>query len=798
MISDDVASYKRRLQKEKDALAKEGKGFRNIAFALTLVSMTMALSFIPFFPQPLPILVALLVAFLVSVNPAVGMPLGAISVVLGLLYQLSLVDFIGMLGIMEVRVLFISLLVFFFVALPLRFRSYEDSIGINLGIIAAMMLFFDATFFMAIPLLLTVGILFKKTQSGLAVSYYVLISVPLMILQYFQHILTIARVDFWNNPTAIPPIYTSLSGVFRNMQDSMGQFRLFDVSISLGKIPWNVVEPTPGLVHTVSQAVTQYTDSFPGIIFFIAIVAGLVWAISLILPSIVKKSNMTHAEKIFPALAAAGVTALFFLFMTNLQHIFAFSTKITSAEMVLGILTSMAFAVPAAILNFAPKKKAAVEKNSQIILVKAGDLMTRLQAFEDLLNKVKQRVPVDVNSPETKMLMIKDKLNDIITKTASRKFKVNETYNKIKELDTTLAEGINSLPPELDVLLEQYQLSLNYSYTNWTKKLKEIGYEYKNPLQIEFQKDQPPEARIEYIRKVLDASRISANEVCELANKVYGVIRNMFDPTLPEESRAVSYSKQRLSENVAPWIACDALIIAIKNWAKQYSVEISKSIASLQESLGFIIALNVQNKTLQAVLGERYQTVVEEIKKAQDLKLSLEQNTVRILNITVLSDSLELSLQIAAGILATLHNELKDKEESIESLKPLEAGFWEKNVTLREQTASAVEKISNPKSYNLRQMMQNLPQALTFIDPCLWTIDQYYVKNELLLNYPIAKSAIEELLKKKKSVTVQDLPFEASDAEEYLKLFFGERSRDFTFDEENLVLERKRQPKSLG
>jgi hypothetical protein len=205
-----VSSYKRRVQKEKEELAKEGKGLRNIAFFLTLVSMMLALSFIPFFPQPLPIVISVLVAFLVYINPAIGMSLGSIPIVIGLLYHLSTVDFIAMLGNTEIRVLFICLLVFFFVALPIRFRRYEDAIGINLGIIAATLLFFNSTYFIAIPLLLTVAILFKKTQAGLAVSYYVLISVPLMILQYFEHILTVARVDFWNDASAVPPIYVSL------------------------------------------------------------------------------------------------------------------------------------------------------------------------------------------------------------------------------------------------------------------------------------------------------------------------------------------------------------------------------------------------------------------------------------------------------------------------------------------------------------------------------------------------------------------------------------------------------------
>ncbi len=786
-----VASYNRRVQKEKDELAKEGNGLRNIAFFLTLVSMMLALSFIPLFPQPVPILVAVLIAFIVYMNPAAGMALGSIPIVLGILFQLSTVDFIGMMGPMIIRVLFISLLVFFFVALPIRFRRYEDAIGINLGIIAATLLFFNATYFMALPLLLTIAILFKRTQSGLAFSYYVLISVPLMIMQYFQHILTIARVDFWNDPSAVPSIYTSLSPVFGHMQNGMFQFRLFDVSETLGKILWNVVEPSPNMLHTAGQAINQYLDSFPGMILFIAMVAGLVWAVSLILPSLVKISSVMQAETLFPALTAAGVTALFFLFMTALQIPLAFSAQLNSTGMIIGVLSSLLFAVPATMLNFAPKKKAEIEKNSQLILVKAGDLMKKLSTFEALLEKVKASIPVDVSSPETKMGIIKDKLSDMLAKAEGRKYKVPETYEKIKELDKDLADAIMSLQPELSLILEHYQLNLNYAYANWMKKLREIGYEVKNPVQINFEKDQLPEVRVEYISSVLAASKLLANEVCQLAEQVYDVIKSMYDPTLPAESRTIAYSKQKLAEKTAPWIACDALVIAFKNWTKQYSPEISRSIASLQESLGTIAALSTKNITLQSTLGEKYPVIAEEIRKAEELKNSLSSKAITILTVPVLKESLQSSLNIVKNVLSILYEELKTKEDSIESLMPVEDSFWEKNVTLREQTAEAVEKISSTKKYSPNQMMKTLPQALSFIDPCLWTIAQYNVKNELLLNYPIAKTAIEDALKKKKRISIQDLPFEAQDAEEYLKLFFNERNREFTFDEESLMLSKK-------
>jgi hypothetical protein len=611
-----------------------------------------------------------------------------------------------------------------------------------------------------------------------------------MLLQYFEHILTIARADFWNDATSVPPIYVSLSPVFSNIQGSMAHFRMFDVSTTLGKILWNVVEVPGPRLHTVSQAIAQYLDSFPGMILFIIMIAGLVWAVSLILPSFVSKSSTNQAETLFPALSAAGVTALFFLFMAILQVPLAFSAQINSTRMIIGILSSLAFAIPAALLNFAPKKRAEVEKNSQIILVKAGNLLTKLQIFESLLEKVKGSVPVNVSSPETKMEIIKDKLNDMLMKAEARKFKVPESYEKIKELDKELADGVNGLPVELNLLLEQYQLTLNYSYVTWIKKLQEVGYEVKNPHAITFQRGQFPEERIEYISSVLSAGRVLGNEVCMLAEQVYEVVRSLYDPSLSVINGTISYSKQKIAEKTAPWIACDGLVVALKNWQKQYGNEISKSVASLQESIDSLTALRAQ-KTMEATAGEKYTFIRGEIKKAEEIKSWLEKEKVNILNLPSFKQCLQNSLTVAVNVLSVFQDDLRTKEESIESLQIDEDGFWEKNVPLREQLASAIEEISDVKMYSLKQMLQNLPRVLSYVEPILWTLSQYNMKNELLLNYPVAKTAIDNLFKKKKRISVQDLPFEPSDAEEYLKIYYSERIHDFTFDEENISLSRK-------
>ena len=174
-------------------------------------------------------------------------------------------------------------------------------------------------------------------------------------------------------------------------------------------------------------------------------------------------------------------------------------------------------------------------------------------------------------------------------------------------------------------------------------------------------------------------------------------------------------------------------------------------------------------------------------------KLALEKKALNdnVVNVIIIRDALQSLLSIAREVLSILYEELKSKEESIESLLPTKDYLWEKNVTLRTRMASAMEVILNSSKYELNQVMENLPKALSYVDECARTIVMYNEKEELLLNYPIARIAIEDLFRQKKNVSAQDLPFEPKYAEEYLRLFYSEKYREFAFDEANMLLTRR-------
>ena len=205
--------------------------------------MALAFSLIPLLSQPLPILLALLVAFVTWQKPRIGMPVGSVIIGISLLYQLSIdntsitppyvVNFIAEIGDPIFRYVFAGVLMGLLVALPLVFYRYRHVIAIDFGIMAAMSLASNSTYFLAIPLILT-PIVFYKKDAVLAAVYYGVISTPLMIVEYFKHYIltnTGTTVDWWTLPRSSPPLFGPLTNTFNDMyNNSIGSFRLYNAN----------------------------------------------------------------------------------------------------------------------------------------------------------------------------------------------------------------------------------------------------------------------------------------------------------------------------------------------------------------------------------------------------------------------------------------------------------------------------------------------------------------------------------------------------------------------------------------
>ena len=771
-------------QKEARERALEPRRLRIITFTLTFISMSLGLSFIPLFPQPLPILISFMVAAVTYGYPQAGMPIGCGVIGLGLIYQLSTMNFISMISYdSTVRAVVIVVWLVLFIVPAIVYHRQKAALAIDLGLLAAMTLFFDQTYFLAIPLILTSWVLFKR-KSMLTVLYTILIYVPLLLMQYLNTILQIVRTEWWLDPAAVPAVYLPLSTIFKDLQTSMLQFRLYDTNKIVTTITDQLYLTANPTRLTIMDALKQYRDSLPGIMLFLAIVATLVLAIFLIVKTLLQNSG----DRLLPVITATSAAALFFVCLSALQVPLAISGKIDSLAAAGAVLATLAFTLPPSLISYQPKKTA----SNDMILEKAKELLGRLQTFEENLNTVKTSIPVDVTSVDGKMVIIKDKLTDIFNKAMAGYFEASEVDRKFDELDKGLSVDVQSLFSELDLLLKEYHTLVNCEYSSWVTRLKAVGLNVESTVKTEFKNDLPIETRIDCIKELLDAGRLLANSILPEVEQIYNIMRSLYDPNLPEESGAISFAKEKLNEKTAPWVAIDTLLVSLNNWRRQYSADILSSVERLKASLGYIVKMNSQVKSLSPALNEaNYARIVALIKTAESIEISIEQKAVNAIEVILISSIFQSSLDIARDILLMLNQELLNKEQAIESLLPTADYLWEKNITLKERMALAVETVTNPSKYGLKHTLETLPRFLANLDECATTIILYHERKELLLNYPTAETAIESQLDEKLQVSARDLPFESKYSEEFLRLFYSHKYPAFSFDEQNMVLAKK-------
>jgi len=781
-------SKQKRKQKKEERIA-EPQLLKIITSSVTFVTMAIGLSVISLFSQPLPILLAVLVAFVTFRSPRIGMPIGTGLIGFGMIYHLADLNFISMVGSIAVREYFIIILMTVFVLLPIIFNHYKDALAIDLGILAVMLLFFTSTYFLAIPLILVSAVFFKKGVA-LTVVYYALISAPFQIVQYFGYISTIARSDWWNASGASPPLFVPLNSIFQQLSLSMGQFRLYDTSIVVNAITSQVTSTAVPKGRSIGNALSQYLDSAPGIFLFIMIVVGLALALVFLSSTLFKKEGMSYLEKFIPCFIATCAAALFFIFAGALQGALAYTADVSAGTVVLGSLATLLFTLPVAFIEYTPKQTTTTPE----ITDKTKALMGKLQVFEGQLNNVKENIPVVVSSPEGKMLVIKDSLEDTLHKSELRFYEESDLNKKFEELEK-FGRDIDGLESELDTILSEYQIFVSCEFSNWIGKLKDIGLEVKSTVNPDFQKAMPLDARIEAIKQILEGGRVLAQDVVQVAEPIYGIIRPLYDPSLPEKSRAIEFTLQKLEQKEPPWIAIDALYSSLNNWERQYGDEILTSMKYLKNSLTPIADLNSENEVLPPIFGENMPKVLDYAKKAEAMKLTaektIEKDQLKIVDVIALKDDIQSFLGIAKDVLSMLYTALISEEDSIERLLPTKDYLWDKNSTLRERLKKATETLSNPSNYKINQIMENLPIYVSYVDEAVQTLAVNNERKEFLLNYPTAEAAIEERLKQKKRLSPQDLPFQAKFAGEYLRLYYTQRFSEFAFDKENMQLTKK-------
>jgi hypothetical protein len=780
---------------EKKEKALETTRIKIITFIATFIAMALAFSLVPLLAQPLPILLALLVGFVTWQKPRIGMPVGSVIIGIGLLYHLSIntpdtpaqtINFIALIGDVTYRYVFAAVLMGLFVALPIIFYRYRHAIAINFGIMAAMSLASNSTYFLAIPLILTPVVFYKK-DAVVAAVYYGLISVPLLIVEYFKFYIAqtpATVIEWWKLAGSSPPLFEPLTKTFNLLQNiNMGSFRLFNADNLTTTIINSFTTNPEWQGKTMRAAIVQYRDSFPGIILFVVIIVGMVLVLTLLANSFVKKANM--GERIMPSLTATLATALFFVLLGALQGPLAFTAKVDGGAIAYATLATLAFTLPVSLINYQPKKNA----TSEMITEKANELMKKLNAFENQINIVKTSIPLNISGTDVRMLIIKDKINDILSKAQNNFYEGAEIDKVYTELDKTISSEIDALIVELTAILNEYQIRVNTEYAQWLGRLKDdVGLDFKATIKPHYEPELPLEQRIINIQEVLEAGRVLAISVIEAVDPIYVIIRALYDKKLPQDSEAVAFAKKKLDEK-APWQSIQELYVALNNWRKQYSAEIAKSTEYLKRSLLPIIALPKQNDRLAPVMGDKMPIILAHAKKAQSLKETSDKN-LNVLNLITIRNLLDTTLDISKDIFTVLNDALQYQEKSIEDMLPTSNYLWEKNATLDERMIEALIVLSSPRS-KVNEIMENLPRFEGYIDECIQTLIIYNERREFLLNYPVAKIEIEDQLKTKVKLTPADLPFEAKYSAQYLQVFYLQNFNDYDFDKQNSWLTRK-------
>jgi hypothetical protein len=765
---------------------------RMMTFVVTLVAMAAGMSYLPLFPQPLPIFLAVLVGFVTYQYPIVGMPAGGAVIGLGLLYHLSLdpFHFISFLGGEQIRVAFVVAWMALFVGLPVVFHRYKSALAIDFGILAVIALFSSSTYFLAIPLILASAVYFKKYVS-LTVIYYGLISVPLQIVQYYIYtVKPIIQSDWWNAPGSSPPLFVSLTQVASSLSSSMGQFRLYDASQFVyaitGQLTW--IPNTPG--RTLAAALSQYLDSMPGIVMFLIVVVGLAMGLVFFTRIFVRGGSGGFSDRVFPCFTATIAAALFFILLGALSQGLAFTATADAGTLVMGTLATLLFTFPVAFMETTPKQTV----TAQQIADKLKGVITKIEVLGDQINNVKATIPVVVSGPEGKLLILTDTINYVLKQSEKELYDPYELSQKFSEMEK-LGKNVDEIESDLGTVLTEYQIFVSCEYSNWIGRLRDSGLDVKSTVNVDFQKVMPLDARIEAIKQILEAGRTLAKDVAQIAEPIYAIIRPLYDPTLPEKCRAVEFTMQKIETKEAPWIAIEALYSSLNNWSRQYGAEIQASMRYLQDSLTPIANLSSESEVLPPVFGENTPQVLDYAKKAEGMRLlvakKIEKEKLNIVDVISLRDDLQTFLGIANDVLGMLYAELVNEEDTIDRLLPTKEYLWETNSTIRERLKNATETLSNPSNYKINQIMENLPTMLSYVDEGVQTLAIYSERREFLLNYPTAEAAIAEQLRTKKRLSPKDLPFQPHFAAEYLRLYYTQRFSEFAYDKENQELIRK-------
>ena len=756
-----------------------------ITFLITVVSMALAFTLIPLLPTPLPIVMALLIAYTTYRDPPIGSFAGSMVIGLGLFYHLSRIGFFqlftGRWSVLFVMVI----LILPFVILSTQLADNIAVISMDMGLIAVSLLFFRSTFYLAVPVILIFATIYKRRGALVTFSYYAFMSLPLQVMQYLKT----------HEEGLPPPLYTPLNNVYLDIQESMKQVSLTEINKIFRVIGGQIINAgTTG--GTVEPALLRFVDSLPGMILFLLIISGLVSATAFItmkVPESLKKAKLPHKYGdaliyIIPVGSASITNIIFFILLDNLQGPLAFQALVDIPIIVLSTSFTVVLSVPVSLSKYIIDLREILAIRLEYLRQEAESIFSEIQHYLELIESISDPIPTSFSSLHTKMLITLDELKEVIDKVSKGVTSPQEVDSMMRRVFTQLKDEATNLRWQLDVALEDYFVKIKFEYLESVREIRELGLDIDPPEIPDIPSDSSLESKLRNIEQVVESGEVLVEELISTSDMIYDIISSLFEPSLPGDSPIIQISREK-KESDEPWIIIDAILASLRNWEKQYSAEIIKSTRPIKDSVGTIIELSRRESTLLPILGERFNLIRS---LAQDLEVKdfEDERNLRVLRVILIRDTIFSTVDVVARVIGILYDYLKELEATIDSLLPMEDYEWNKNLTLVDRMNTSLEVINDYESREIGDIVSHLYRILSYIDEAVDTIEYYNERKELLLNYHILEKKIGRILGEKHEVGLWDLGVAEKYGREYLKLYLRGHFKETPLEEVGGVLRR--------
>lgn len=768
---------------DSDLTKKTGK---LLTFFMTVASMTLAFNLIPLLPAPLPIIVAFLVAYAIYRDPPVGAFIGSITIALGLFYHLSRIGFFQLFQSPWSRMLAMVILILPFVIVSSSLSDNLAVIAMDMGIIAVSLLFFQSTFYLAVPLILIFATIYKKRGIIVTFSYYTFISIPLQVMQYLKIY-----------KEGIPPsLYSPLDIINKDIQESMRQVSLTEINHILRVIGEQILKPAEG-GGTLDPALTSYIDSIPGMLFFLIIMSGLISAAALLtlrLHDPLKKTQLPQRYRdilvyMLPAAAASLTNAMFFILLGNLHAPLAFEADVSPSIMVVSTGFTLVLSAPASLSKYIIDLREVLAERIESLKRGSEAMLLEVQHHLGLIDAIEGPLPPSFYSLRTRMLTVLDELKEVIAKVSGVSMDLKEVDSLLRRVFTELDNEVNSFNGQLGVALDEYFIKIKFEYLESVREANELGLDIDaqevNDLPIE----SSLETKIEFINQVIESGRALVGELIATSDKIYEIVSSLFEPSLPQHSPIIQISRER-SETDEPWVIIDAILSSLKNWERQYSSEIVRSTQPIKESVETIIELSKRDEKLLPILGDKFNMIKRLAGELEGRDLGVEEEKLKVLKVILIRDTILATVDVVARIIGILCDRLRDLEAIIVSLLPIEDYEWNRNLTLADRIDSSLEVINSYEAREMNDIIFHLYRVLSYIDETVDTIEYYNQRKEALLNYRILKKKIDRLLGENDEVRLEELGVSEKYGREYLKLYHRSHFNETTLDETSGSLRR--------